>query len=260
MDSSPPVIANAQASEAAQPRKRTLRDPAVPAQLLLALDAAARDPRDDVARAALRPAVARVIGFVRIQLRGPLAGAPQGPLAGRHRIQHRRQGERVGVVGRAQAERQRDTLAVVEHVLLRAGTPPVGRIAAGDLAPLFAGTSRLSRLARDQSIRSALPSRSSSVRCKRSQTPASCQSRSRRQQVTPLPQPISGGSSSHGMPLRSTNRIPVSVARSDTRGRPPLGFGGSTGSNGSITSHSSSLTRGLLMPLLLQVPDHHTGF
>ena len=164
MDSSPPVIANAQASEAAQPRKRTLRDPAVPAQLLLALDAAARDPRDDVARAALRPAVARVIGFVRIQLRGPLAGAPQGPLAGRHRIQHRRQGERVGVVGRAQAERQRDTLAVVEHVLLRAGTPPVGRIAAGDLAPLFARTSRLSRLARDQSIRPALPSRSSRVR------------------------------------------------------------------------------------------------
>ena len=36
--------------------------------------------------------------------------------------------------------------------------------------------------------------------CRRSQTPASCQSRSRRQQVMPVPQPISWGSISQGMP------------------------------------------------------------
>jgi hypothetical protein len=94
---------------------------------------------------------------------------------------------------------------------------------------------------------SASPNRSKRTRCKRSQTPASCQSRSRRQHVTPLPQPISWGNSSHGMPVFNTKMIPVSAARSDTRGRPPLGLGGSTGRSGWITFHNSSLTNGLLI-------------
>jgi hypothetical protein len=62
--------------------------------------------------------------------------------------------------------------------------------------------------------------------------PAVAQSRSRRQQVIPLPQPISWGRYSQGMPVFSTNKIPVSAARSGTRGRPPFGLGGSGGSNG----------------------------
>src|SRR5205807_2612251 len=33
---------------------------------------------------------------------------------------------------------------------------------------------------------------------------------------------------------------PVSAARSDTRGRPPLGFGGSGGSRGAIRAHNAS--------------------
>jgi hypothetical protein len=61
----------------------------------------------------------------------------------------------------------------------------------------------------------------------------------------PLPQPISWGNISQGMPVCSTNNIPDSAARLPTlRGLPPLGLGGSWGSNGSITAHSSSLTRG----------------
>jgi hypothetical protein len=53
------------------------------------------------------------------------------------------------------------------------------------------------------------------------QMPASCQSRNRRQQVMPEPQPSSCGSISQGMPLRSTKRIPVKQARSGQRGLPP---------------------------------------
>ena len=64
------------------------------------------------------------------------------------------------------------------------------------------------------------------------QTPAWYQSRSLRQHLIPLPHPISAGKYSQGMPVFSTNRIPASAARSDTRGRPPLGFGGSGGSSG----------------------------
>jgi hypothetical protein len=63
--------------------------------------------------------------------------------------------------------------------------------------------------------------------------PASCQARNR-QQVMPEPQPSSCGSISHGMPLRSTKRIPMKQARSGKRGRPPLGLrdeGGSTREN-----------------------------
>ena len=46
------------------------------------------------------------------------------------------------------------------------------------------------------------------------------------------PQPISWGSISQGMPVLSTKRMPVRQARSGTRGRPPLGLGGSGGSSG----------------------------
>jgi hypothetical protein len=69
----------------------------------------------------------------------------------------------------------------------------VRRVGARLLAPPFAHTFETSSAARDQSIRSACPSSSSITRCSRSHTPASCQSRSRRQHVLPEPQPISCG-------------------------------------------------------------------
>ncbi len=81
----------------------------------------------------------------------------------------------------------------------------------------------------------------------RSQTPAACQSRRRRQQVTPEPQPISWGSISQGMPDFSTKMMPVSAARSGTRGRPPLGLGGSGGNRGSTIAHNSSGTSGFFI-------------
>jgi hypothetical protein len=77
-----------------------------------------------------------------------------------------------------------------------------------------------------------------------SHTPASCQSRSRRQQVMPHPQPISWGKSSQGMPVRRTNRMPVSAFRSSTGFRPGYRkrrrLGG--GRMGLTSDHSSSVT------------------
>jgi hypothetical protein len=59
------------------------------------------------------------------------------------------------------------------------------------------------------------------ARCNFFHTPRRCHSRGRRQHVTPEPYPSSVGSSFRGMPARSTYRIPFSVARSSTQGRPP---------------------------------------
>ena len=112
-------------------------------------------------------------------------------------------------------------------------------------------------LARDQSIRSASPKRFSSVVCSRCQTPACCQSRKRRQQVIPDPQPISWGRYSHGIPVLSTNRMPVSAARSGMRGRPGFSLsqrGG--GSSGATTAQSSLLTSGLAIRHRPQAADH----
>lgn len=95
---------------------------------------------------------------------------------------------------------------------------------------------------RDQSIAFAVRSLASKTSCKRCQTPASCQVRSRRQQLMPEPQPISLGSISQGMPDCNTNRMPVSTTRSSSGLRPGYlvrrAFGG--GNNGAISPHNSS--------------------
>jgi hypothetical protein len=150
---------------------------------------------------------------------------------------------------------ERDTPSVRNNVALRARFAFIRRIRSGLLAPLLADTLAESKEALSQSMRSASPRRSKSTRCSFSHTPASCQSRKRRQQVDPDPQPISWGSISQGMPLFKTKTMPVRAARSLMRGLPPLGFGASGGNSGSMISHSSSLTSSLLMPR--SVPSTH---
>src|SRR6266511_4386969 len=90
--------------------------------------------------------------------------------------------------------------------------------------PPGAGTAAESSAARSQSMRSAWASSSRSTWCSLRQTPAWYQSRSLRQHVIPLPHPISAGKYSQGMPVFSTNRIPVSADRSDTPGPSALGL------------------------------------
>jgi hypothetical protein len=67
----------------------------------------------------------------------------------------------------------------------------------------------------------------------RSHTPATCQSRRRRQHVIPAPHPSSCGSICQGMPLRRTKTMPVRHTRSETRDRR-----GGIGKNGSTRSHN----------------------
>lgn len=146
---------------------------------------------------------------------------------------------------------QRQSSTVDHKVPFGTELAPIGWILASLFAPPGAGTLALSSAARSQAICPASCRCCKSVRCSRPQVPACCQSRSRRQQVMPLPQPSSWGSISHGMPLFKTKRMPVNAARSAIRGRPPLGLGRSGGKSAARMAQRPSLTNGLLMPFNL---------
>jgi len=123
-------------------------------------------------------------------------------------------------VGRRQLDAQRQALGIGAKMMFAARFAAVGRVGPGLKPPKTARTLLESTTARDQSIRSAACNRRSSSWWSFSQTPVFCQSRKRRQQVMPLPQPNSCGRSCHAMPLLSTNKMPVNAARSGTRWRP----------------------------------------
>ena len=257
MDVGAALVADGQASVAGEPGEGTLHHPAVSSEAGAALDATACDARGDATGAALPAAATVVVGLIGVEFARPLpwAAAMADPDP-RHGIQGGRQHHAIVPVGPAERQAKRRAAGVRDEVALRAWLAAIRRVRARLGAPLFAGTVALSSAARRQSICPAACNRSSSRRCKAAQTPAACQSRSRRQQLIPQPQPISAGSLSHGMPLTSTNTIPVNAARSASRGRPPLGLGRSGGNSGSIAAQRSSETKGFAMP----TETHHTGF
>jgi hypothetical protein len=142
---------------------------------------------------------------------------------------------------------QRRSLTIADNMPLRAIFAAIRGIGSSVRPPKTARTEQLSSAAFDQSISSARPSSSSSTRQSFSHRPIACQSRNRRQHVMPDPHPSSCGKYSHGQPVRSTNKTPVSACRFDTRGRPPLGLGGSGGNKGSTIVHNPSGSSGLAM-------------
>ena len=254
--------ANEESAVAMQPGEAAFDNPAVPAELGAGVDAWTSDPRGDVPATQGVASGAAVVGLVGVQLGRPSAWSTSGTSDRRDGVDGiQEHGPLVDVGGRLETD-QRDPLSVGHQVVLRPWLAAVGRGRADGLGrrpPFFsplAGTVELSILARLQSIRSASPRRSSSTRCRSHQTPAACQSRSRRQQVMPLPQPISCGRYSHWIPVFSTNTIPVRHARSGTRGRPAFCFGRGSGINGATTAHNASLTSGLAMQQSLHGRGH----
>lgn len=248
MDVEPSFVADGKSSKRIEPGEAALDDPSVAAKLLAGLDAAPGDAGLDPAALASSAAATIVVGFVGVQLVRP---APwSAALAGDRHNRVKQIFERPAVVnvGCGQQESERDAAPVRDKVTLCARLAPIRRVRACRDTPFLAAIDELSRQARLQSMRSAWRKRRSNSRCKPSHTPAACQSRSRRQQVTPEPQPISIGSISHGMPVRSTNRMPVSAARCATMGRPPFGFAATGGSKGSTIDQRSSDTNSVRMP------------
>lgn len=249
VDVEPALVADGEAAEAVDPGECALDDPPVLAQPLAALDATARNPVFDPAPEAGAAAAAMIIGLVGVQLVWPATRPARLASDGRDRVEQVLEGPAVVSVGAAQQEGERDAASVGDEVALGARLAAVRRVRACSGVSLLAAMEALSTHAWLLSIRSAWRRRRSSSRCSRSHTPASCQSRSRRPQVTPDPQPISRGSISQGMPERSTKRMPLRAARDDTTGRPPFGLGRSGGNSGSMTDQSSSEIRGFAMTL-----------
>jgi len=186
-----------------------------------------------------------VIGAIRQHLIRTLARTSTRLLDGRNAIDQSNGHFRIMHIGAGVLNRQRRALAVHNQMTLRAIFAPIRGIRACFRPPKSARTEQLSMAETDQSIASAIPNSSNRICHIFCQTPAACQSRKRRQHVMPLPQPISRGRYSQGVPVLRTNRMPVKQARSDTRGRPPLGLGGSGGIWGFIRCHSSSVSSGL---------------
>ncbi len=242
-------VPNQQSTKAVQPGQLALGDPAVAAEMFARLDPLARDSRDDSASAESAKVGGGSIPQVAVYLgRAPTRAA--GPtMHWRNAIDHRQKRHDIRHVrGGQHRRRERNTVPVNDYMMLRAAFSAVRGVRAGRRAPLFAGACAESTAARDQSIAPARWSRSSRRWCTRRQTPACCQSRKRFQQVMPL-QPSSCGRSSHGMPVRRTNTIPVKATRSGVLGRPRRDRRGGLGSSGSISAHSpSSISRRVTLP------------
>ena len=186
-----------------------------------------------------------VVGAIGKRGVGPLAATPARAFDRWNRVDQRDRCLRIVDVRPGVRDGQRRSLTIADNMPLRAIFAAIRGIGAGLRPPKSARTEQLSIATFDQSISLASPSSSSSTRQIFSHTPATCQSRKRRQQVMPDPQPSSWGKYSQGQPVRSTNKMPVSACRLDTRGRPPLGLARSAGNNGSIRSHNSSASSGL---------------
>jgi hypothetical protein len=240
MDVCSTFIPDLELPEAVEPGVRALDNPTMTAESLLRLYALAGNARRDTPPPQSRPVLPRFISLVGVQFGGTSARSSAGTLDRMNRVNRQLQRRRLIDIGCCQHNRERDALTVDHNMALRALFSAIRWILPGFFAPPGAGTVEASMLARLQSMRSASPSRSNKTWWRRSHTPALCQSRRRRQQVIPLPQPISWGSISQGIPLRRTKRMPAKTARSGTRGRPPFAFGFSGGNRGLINSQSVS--------------------
>ena len=247
MDVGTALVADGKAAELVEPGEGALDHPAMASEALRGLDAPASNARGDRAGAAFGTATAMIVRLVSVQLGGALAGSSAPvPHAG-DGVEGCGQQRGVVPVGARQRQAERRSPGIDHAMALRARFAAIRRVRAGRASPFLAATAALSSEARLQSNSSASASRSRRVRCRRSHTPAACQSRNRRQHVMPE-HPNSTGSIVQGMPERSTNTIPDNAVRSSQRGRPPRRLDGSAGSSGSIAAHSSSVTRGLVMP------------
>lgn len=151
-----------------------------------------------------------------------------------------------------QDRRDRRTVGVGGDVVLGTGSRAIGGVRSSFSPAPTARIDEESTTTREKSIWSAARSLASNCACNASHTPACCQSRSRRQQLTPEPHPISAGRSRQRIPVFNTNKIPVSAARSGTGLRPGYlnrrGLAG--GRSGSISFHNSSSMIGLPISLI----------
>lgn len=238
---------NAKTTEVVEPGMCTLDHPAIPSQAAAMLGSAPCNNRLDATfaqRLAMRLGIVAAISKDRLRL---LQRQTALVTQRRDGIYQRQQLRDIMAIRTGQNGYYGNAVGVGRYMVLGTWSRAISGVRSCFSPAPTARIDEESTTTREKSIWSAALSLLSRISCSRSQTPASCQSRKRRQQVTPEPQPISAGKSRQRRPVLSTNRIPVNAARSGTGLRPGFfsrrGFGG--GSSGSISVHSASSTIGL---------------
>lgn len=246
MDTRAPLIPHVEAAKLMEPGQRAFDDPARPTETTPMLGPTLRQLRLD-ASAVERIAVRlRIVAAVALDEARLAPGAAGKAAHGRHRVHQRQELRDVVPVGGRQLCRKRNPLAVSENVMFRPRLTAIGWVRSSFFPPRSARMEELSAMARARSNWPRWRNSASSTACRRFHTPARCQRTRRRQQVLPDPHPISFGSICHGKPLRKTNRMPVNVPRSGTRGR-PIALNrrrGGFGKSGSIRLQNASSIRG----------------
>lgn len=256
MNVSTAFVAHSQATVLMQPTQGSFNDPAMNSRATAMFCVALGQHRFDLATsqlATVRLGVVRPIALRFFRTAPRLAGLTGD---GGYRINQRQQLCHVVAIGGRDARDQRNAVRIRCDMVFRACLAAIrgGSVQFGPSKT--ARTEAESTTARDQSIWSAACKCSSRIRWSLSQMPKRCHSASRRQHVMSQPHPISCGNISHGMPIISTYRIPVSVWRCPIGFRPGCrrrrGFGG--GKCGSINVHNRSSKICLAMSYLLVRP------
>jgi len=167
-----------------------LDDVAVDTQAGAVWVVAAGEYRDGVAGAHRAPVLVVVVSAVGVQPADPPLRPAASWWVGFDLPDLVQQGQELGAVvavAASQRHRQRDAGGVDEDVVFAAGATAVYWAGAGVNPPLSARMCEPSTEARDQSMALSPCSSESSSRCNWSHTPASVQSRNRRQHVMPDP-------------------------------------------------------------------------
>jgi len=151
--------------------------------------------------------------------------SPAGPDHGRDGVEKIDGKFAVGNVGRRGPQGQGKSVRIGDQMAFAALLAAIRGVRPRVRPPKTARNDALSATTRDKLMRSFLPRWRRIRRHSLGHTPASVQSRNRRQQVGPL------GASSAGIwfqpqPVRRTNRMPTRHRRSAVGGRPPFGRGG----------------------------------
>ncbi len=245
MDIVPPFVADAETSELMQPGNGALDHPAKDAQATAMRGAATGQDGGDPLRAQLAAVRLRIVGAIALDRLRPLPGAAHLAVDGRNGLHERDELGDVVPIGLRQSDGQGNAAAIRNEVVLAPQLPSIRRIRTRFFPPRRARMEEESTIARDQSSWSVAWSWASNTRWSFRQTPVRCHWWSRRQQVIPDPQPNSVGRYSHGIPVLSTNRIPVKTCRLSSGLRPGYRrrrrLGG--GRSGLIWLHNRSSTR-----------------
>lgn len=244
--------ANAKATEIVEPRVSSFDHPAEFAQATAMLGAPLGDSRSDAALAQASAMRLGIVATIRIDDAWLVQRSATKAANRRHRVNQRQQLGNVVAVCAGQDRVEGDAIGIDEEMMLGTGSRAIGGVRSCFWPAPSARTDDESTAAREKSSCPASRSLASNSACNWSHTLASCQSRKRRQQVTPDPNPNSMGRSRQHMPVLKTNRMPLSAARFDTGSRPGyfLRRGLGAGSSGSINAHNSSSMIGALIPLV----------